>query len=74
MLGLMVTASQMGGYVGDVPETDESITVDGNRDDIYEHGLHVDVKHSLAGICSPHPARYCAGSNTLNLSSAAAVD
>ena len=43
--GLTASAHVDGGYLGDVPKTSETITVDGQKDDIYKYGLAIDIKY-----------------------------
>lgn len=49
MLCISVVASDFGGYLGDVPATEETVQVDGEKDAIYEYGLVAEAKFSLYG-------------------------
>ena len=44
-LTFTVSASERGGYLGDVPGTTETIVIDGEMDDIYQYGLNVEIKY-----------------------------
>lgn len=50
---VLVSAHKDGGSLGDVPLTKTGVTVDGQKDAIYDSGLKVDVKYSMKGDDKP---------------------